>query len=78
MTTKQKEIEKAKVAANDMYLRARYRSEEGLPVVSKRFSQVATFAIDKMQKALDAGEAKSIYKDYIIATNNYLIPFFGN
>jgi integrase len=77
ITTKQTELEKAKATALDMYARAKFRNEEGLPVVSKRFSQVAALAKAKMQEALDNGEGKSVYKDYIIAINNYLDPFFG-
>jgi carboxypeptidase C (cathepsin A) len=67
VTTKQKELEKAKETARTMYMRAQFRSEEGLPVVSKRFSQVAALAKNKLQAAFDAGEGKSVYKDYIIA-----------
>ena len=78
VTTKQGELEKAKVAAQDMYLRARFRKDEGLPVISKRFSQVAALAKQKMETQLKAGEAKSVFKDYIIAINNYLVPFFGS
>lgn len=78
VTTKQTELEKAKEVASDAYLRARFRNEEGLPVVSKRFSQVAALAKSKMETQLKHGEGKSVYKDYIIAINNYLIPFFGS
>ena len=77
VSTKQADLEKAKVSADAMYLRARFRNEEGLPVISKRFSQVAALAKQKMQAQLDAGEGKSVFKDYIIAINNYLVPFFG-
>jgi integrase len=30
-----------------------------------------------MQKALAGGQGKKVYRDYIQATNNYLIPYFG-
>ena len=78
VTTKQRELEKAKEVGRDIYLRARFRNEEGLPVISKRFSHVAALATQKMEKQLEAGEGKSVYNDYIIAINNYLTPFFGN
>lgn len=77
-TTKQSELEKAKAVASDIYLRARFRHEEGLPLVSKRFTQVAALAQHKMEEQLEAGEGKTVFKDYIIAINNYLVPFFGN
>lgn len=38
----------------------------------------ATLAKHKMETLLKAGEGKSVFKDYIIATNNYLVPFFGS
>lgn len=77
ITTKQTELEKAKAAAVNIYARTQLRHEEGIPVVSKRFSQVAAIAKQKLQDALDGEEGKSVYKDYIIAINNYLDPFFG-
>ena len=77
VTTKQIDLDKAKEAARDLYLRARFRNEEGLPVVSKRFSQVAELAKKRMEDALKAGEGKTVFKDYVIAINNYLSPFFG-
>jgi len=77
VTTKQSDLDKAKEAARDLYLRARFRNEEGLPVISKRFSQVAELAKKRMDDALKAGEGKTVFKDYIIAIDNYLTPFFG-
>ena len=77
VTTKQSDLDKAKEAARVMYGRAQFRHEEGLPVVSKRFSQVAELAKKKMDAALKAGEGKTVFNDYTIAIDNYLIPFFG-
>ena len=77
VTTKQSDLEKAKEAARVLYGRARFRDEEGLPVISKRFSQVAEVAKKKMDSAIEAGEGKAVFKDYIIAIDNYLNPFFG-
>lgn len=77
VTTKESDLEKAKIKVIKMYGRAVIRSEEGLPVVSKRFSHVATLAKDRLQKAIESGDSKRVYNDYIIAINNYLIPFFG-
>jgi uncharacterized protein (DUF1330 family) len=44
---------------------------------SKRFKDVAKLAVDRMEKAMAAGEGRSVYRDYVQAINNYLIPFFG-
>ena len=57
---------------------AKYRAKLGVPVQSKRFKDVAKLAVDQMQKALAGGEGKKVYRDYIQAIDNYLIPFFGN
>ena len=40
-TTKQKELARATKTAQDIYLRARFREDEGLPIVTKRFDTVA-------------------------------------
>jgi site-specific recombinase XerD len=57
--------------------RSRPRVKHGIPAQSKRFTDVARLAVDGMQKAISAGEGKSVYRDYIQAIDNYLIPFFG-
>lgn len=77
-TTKEKEIERAKKVAENIYLRARFREAEGLPIVSKRFDVVARQASSKMRTALAANACKKVYADYVRVIDNYLIPFFGN
>jgi integrase len=77
-TTKEKEIERAKKVAENIYLRARFREAEGLPIVSKRFDVVARQANSKMRAALAANACKKVYADYVRVIDNYLIPFFGN
>ena len=77
-TTKQTDLDKAKKTATDMYLRAKYREDEGLPIVSKRFDAVARIVKQKLQAAINANEAKVVFNDYITAIDKYLIPFFGS
>lgn len=77
VSTKQKELEKAKKAAQDLYLRSKFRAEEGLPVVSKRFKAVAQIAKQRMRNELDNDAGKKVYRDYIGVIDNYLVPFFG-
>ena len=77
VTTKTSELSEAREIAAELYLDARARSKLGLPALSKRFEDVAKLAIDRMEKAVNGGEGKRVYRDYIQATNNYLIPFFG-
>ena len=76
VTTKTSELNEAREIAAELYLDARARSKLGLPALSKRFEDVAKLAIDRMEKAVNAGEGKRVYRDYIQAINNYLIPFF--
>jgi hypothetical protein len=77
ITTKENDIKEAKKAAEELYLDARYRVKHELPAQTKRFKDVAKLAIDRMVKALAGGQGKKVYRDYIQATNNYLIPYFG-
>ncbi|HEX3501854.1 MAG TPA: hypothetical protein VHU22_00520 [Xanthobacteraceae bacterium] len=77
VTTKEKDLNDAKEAATELYMDTRYRVKLGIPAQTKRFSDVARLAIDRMEKAMAAGEGKRVYRDYIQATDNYLIPFFG-
>lgn len=78
VSTKTKNLIEAKDAARDQYIEAKYRAKLGVPVQSKRFKDVARLAVDRMQKSLAGGEGKKVYRDYIQAIDNYLIPFFGN
>lgn len=77
-TTKQKKLEDAKQAAVKLVTNAWFRLENDLPIVSKRFKQVANLAIRRMQDLIDHGQAKVSYKRYIQVINKYLIPFFAN
>ena len=77
VTTKEKNLKDAKEVARELYTDARYRVKHGIPAQSKRFKDVAKLAVDRMEKAMAAGEGRRVYRDYVQAINNYLIPFFG-
>jgi hypothetical protein len=64
--------------ARELYIEYKIRQKNGLPVISKRFADVAAYCISDMQKQLDAGLGKKSYRDYIIVLNRYLIPYFGD
>lgn len=76
-TTKCRQLADAKERAKELYMEYRFRAKNDLPVVSKRFDAVARLAVADMQKQLDAGTGRKVYRDYITAINAYLIPFFG-
>lgn len=77
ISTTQRDLEEAKRVARDQYLEYKFREKHGLPVVSKRFEDVANLAIADMQRNLEAGAGRKVYSDYIHAINTYFIPFFG-
>lgn len=78
ISTKRSNLEEAKRMAAEEYDRARFREQEGLSAVSKRFRDVANLTISSLEAKNAAGRGKVAYKDYIQAINNYLIPFFGS
>lgn len=77
ISTGKRDLEEAKAAAREAYMDYRFRAKHDLPVVTKRFEDVARLAIADMQRQLDADAGRKVYKDYIKAINKYFIPFFG-
>ncbi|MDQ2091166.1 tyrosine-type recombinase/integrase [Marimonas arenosa] len=77
ISTGKRDLEEAKTVAREQYLDYKFRAIHDMPVVSKRFEDVAKLAIADMQKQLDAGAGRKVFKDYIKALNKYFIPFFG-
>ena len=77
VSTGKRDLAEAKEYARDTYLEYKFRAKHELPVVTKRFEDVAKLAIADMQKQLDAGAGRKVFKDYIKAINLYFIPFFG-
>lgn len=78
ISTKCRDLEEAKVAAKAQMVEYQFRQKHQLPVVSKKFADVARLAIAEMRKALEADRGKKTYRDYIIVIERYLIPFFGS
>ena len=58
VSTKCKQLSEAKEAARELYIEYKIRQKNGLPVISKRFADVAAYCISDMQKQLDAGLGK--------------------
>lgn len=76
-TTKEVDLKKAKKAAHQILIKAQVLKEQNLPVVSKRFRDVANIVIHAMEQRIAAGHTVSSYKQYKRIANDYLIPFFG-
>jgi hypothetical protein len=76
-TTKLDDLEKAKAAAKDLFTEYKFKEKHELPVITKRFADVAHFVIADMRTALNGGGGKKVFEDYITALDRYLIPYFG-
>lgn len=68
----------ARDKALKLYYGAEAKAENKLPQSTRKFRNVAKFAVQRMEEELENESGKIIYKDYIRVINNYLIPFFGN
>jgi hypothetical protein len=77
ISTGKRDLAEAKEYARDTYLEYKFRHKNDLPVVTKKFSDVAKLAIADMRKQLDAGLGRKVFADYIVCIERYLIPFFG-
>ena len=77
ISTGKPDLEDAKAVAREQYLDYKFRAKHDLPVVTKRFEDVARLSIVDMQRQLDAGAGRKVFKDYIKAIDKYFIPFFG-
>jgi integrase len=76
-STKQRDIKKAIEVAKDIYKEAHWKKKNQVAPITRYFRDVAKTVIKKLQDALDSGEGKAVYKDYITALNRYLIPILG-
>lgn len=75
ISTGKSDLDDAKPAASDSYLKYKFCQKNGVPVVSKRFSEVVKLCIAEMNKQLKSGVGKKVYRDYVIVLEKYLIPF---
>jgi hypothetical protein len=78
VSTKKRILKDAKDAAREIYLDYRFRQKNGLPVISKRFADVAALCRATMKEQLENGAGKKSFRDYIIVIDKYLVPFFGD
>lgn len=76
-TTKERDIEKAKDQAKRLMIEAELRKRENLPVITRRFRDVAKLAVQRLEDEQKNGKGKVIYKDYIRVINDVCVPFLG-
>lgn len=78
ITTKCRQLDEAKRRARELYVEYQVRQKNGLPVISKRFVDVARLVIADMEAQLAAGVGKKSWRDYKIVLERYFIPYFGD
>ena len=76
-TTKETKFDLAVNRAKELLIEAEIRHRSGIPVVTKRFKDIAELAIDRMERDLKGGLGKVIYKDYIRIIREHFIPSLG-
>ena len=77
-STKERKLKEAKEVAKAIKIRAEIRKHDNLPVITRKFRDVAKLAVQRMEQKLANGDGKVSYKDYIRIINEYLIPILGN
>lgn len=76
-TTGEHELAEAKLKAHELWVMARLRQQQGLPVITRRVKHIAIMAIKRMNDETTIGQGKSIYETYIRIINDYIIPCIG-
>jgi integrase len=76
-STKTDNLEEAKEVALQLYYDTQARIKNKLPANTRKFKDVATHAIKRMETELAEGVGKQAYKDYIQAINKWLVPYFA-
>jgi integrase len=77
-TTKEQDLDAAKDRAQKLLIEAEIRSAADIPVVTKKFRDVAKLTLQTMDQEEQRGKVPVSYKDYRRIINDYLIDFFGN
>ena len=78
VSTKEYKLSLAEERAKELLIEAEIRNRSNLPVVTRRFKDIASLAIQRMEQEAEAGRGKVIYKDYIRVINDYLMPSLGS
>lgn len=78
VSTGSDDFEKAKEIASKKYDEMLAHQRAGTVDLTRQFKDVARLTIKALQNERDSGIGKVVYRDYIQAINNYLIPCFGS
>ena len=77
-STKERKLKDAKEVAKTLRIRAEIRKHDNLPVITRKFRDVAKLAVQRMEQKIANGDGKVSFKDYIRIITDYLIPILGN
>ena len=76
-STKEYDINKARTKAKELMVEAEIRKRSNMPVITRRFGDIAKQVVKQMRADLEVGaNTKGIkaYRDYIVVIEKYLIP----
>ncbi len=76
-TTKERDLAKAKKKAHEIRMEAEIRKRENIPVVTRKFRDVAKLAVERLDNEAAKGKGKVSYNDYKRVIEDYLIPILG-
>jgi len=76
-TTGERDLKKATAVAKDIYKEAHWKKKNNVAPITRYFRDVAKVVVKKLQDALDSGDGKATYRDYITALKRYHIPILG-
>ena len=76
-STKESDLKKAKARANELLMEAVIRKRSNLPVITRKFRDVARLAVERLEHEIAIGKGKRSYTDYIRVINDYLILILG-
>jgi integrase len=76
-TTKYKDLSFAKKVAGEIYDRAKFKEEMGIPLRTRTFTAVAEECSKLLAQEIEQGLRPMTNRDYQRVIRKYLIPFFG-
>ena len=77
-STKEREFAKAQDKAQRLMIEAEIRKRSNIPVVTRRFRDVAKLAVKRLEDKIASNQAKVSYGDYKRIIEDYLIPALGS
>ena len=79
-TTKERDVNKAVERAKRLLFEAQLRKEANIPVVTRKFRDIAKLAYQQMEDEESNAKVKApvSYQQYKTIIKDYIIPFFGN